>query len=290
MHRWQQRRQKFRRLLDRPNCAFPASVHDPIAARIATDLDYELGIFAGSVASLTVLGAPDNILLTMTEFAQQAMRISRASELPILVDADHGYGNAMNVMRCVEELETAGVAALSIEDTELPRVAGSNNETRLTTIEEGVGKMRAAIQARSDPDLVIAGRTSAAGITDAADAARRLKAYEDAGVDVLFVVGVKDLAGLETISNATTLPLILGSAPKALRTPEILDNNRVRICLLGHKPFAAATQAIYDTLKRMKAGEDPAGLPGIADDEFMKSVTNDAQYKEWSSKFLDGAK
>ena len=105
MHRWQQRRQQFRRLLDRSDCVFPASVHDPIAARIATNLDYELGIFAGSVASLTVLGAPDIILLTMTEFAQQAMRISRASELPILVDADHGYGNAMNVMRCVEEDE-----------------------------------------------------------------------------------------------------------------------------------------------------------------------------------------
>lgn len=287
MHRWQQRRQKFRSLLERSDCAFPASVHDPIAARIATDLDYELGIFAGSVASLTVLGAPDIILLTMTEFAQQAMRISRASELPILVDADHGYGNAMNVMRCVEELEASGVAALSIEDTELPRIAGSNGKAKLTTIEEGVGKMQAALAARTDPDLVIAGRTSAAGITDAADAARRLKAYEDAGVDVLFVVGVKDQAGLETIANATTLPLILGSAPKALRTPEILASHRVRICLLGHKPFAAATQAIYDTLKRMKAGEDPATLPGIADDALMKAVTNDKQYQSWSSKFLD---
>ncbi len=288
MHRWQQRRQKFRALLKRTDCAFPASVHDPIAARIATDLDYDLGIFAGSVASLTVLGAPDIILLTLTEFAQQAMRISRASELPILVDADHGYGNAMNVMRCVEELEAAGVAALSIEDTALPRVAGSEGAAQLTSIDEGVGKMRAALQARTDPDLVIAGRTSAAAITDPSDAAARLKAYEDAGVDVLFVVGVKDQQGLETIAKATTLPLILGSAPKALRTSEILAENRVRICLLGHKPFAAATQAIYDTLKRMKAGEDPAGLPGIADDALMKTVTNDAQYKQWSSQFLDG--
>ena len=287
MHRWQQRRQKFRALLERSDCTFPASVHDPISARIATELDYELGIFAGSVASLTVLGAPDIILLTLTEFAQQAMRISRANELPILVDADHGYGNAMNVMRCVEELEASGVAALSIEDTELPRVAGSKGQARLTSIEEGVGKMRAAVQARTDPDLVIAGRTSAAGITDAQDAAHRLKAYEDAGVDELFIVGVKDQAGLETITNATTLPLILGSAPKDLRTPEILAANRVRICLLGHKPFAAAAQAIYDTLKRMKAGEDPSGLPGIADEALMKALTRDDQYKDWSSEFLD---
>ena len=133
MH-WQNRRKSFRTHLDSKTCAYPGSVYDPISARIAEDLGFEVGMLAGSVASLTVLGDPDHILLTLSEFAQQAYRICRASNLPIMVDADHGYGNALNVKRTVEELETAGVAALSIEDTELPRPFGSGGTTRLIPI------------------------------------------------------------------------------------------------------------------------------------------------------------
>src|SRR5439155_18065278 len=108
------------------------------------------------------LGAPDLILLTLSEFAEQAYRINRAFDLPLLVDADHGYGNALNVMRTVHELETAGVAALTIEDTLLPRPFGPAGRA-LTSIEEGVGKIRAALAARQDPDLSIVGRTTAMG-------------------------------------------------------------------------------------------------------------------------------
>src|SRR6185312_12270852 len=117
---WTERRQRFRAILDGGRCVHPASVFDAISARIAEDLGFEIGMFAGSVASLAVLGAPDLIVLTLTEFAGQAYRICRAGNLALLVDADHGYGNALNVMRTVEELETAGVSALSIEDTALP--------------------------------------------------------------------------------------------------------------------------------------------------------------------------
>ncbi|MFT5664518.1 MAG: carboxyvinyl-carboxyphosphonate phosphorylmutase, partial [Gammaproteobacteria bacterium] len=155
MH-WQNRRESFRAHLNSKTCAYPGSVYDPISARIAEGLGFEVGMFAGSVASLTVLGDPDHILLTLSEFAQQAYRICRASNLPIMVDADHGYGNALNVKRTVEELETAGVSALSIEDTELPRRFGSGGKTSLISIEEGVGKMKAAVAGRSDPSLVIA--------------------------------------------------------------------------------------------------------------------------------------
>jgi carboxyvinyl-carboxyphosphonate phosphorylmutase len=118
--RWSARRKAFRGILTGARCVHPGSVFDPISARIAEDLGFELGMFAGSVASMTVLGAPDLIVLTLTEFAAQAKRICRAGELPLLVDADHGYGNALNVQRTVAELEMAGVAGLSIEDTELP--------------------------------------------------------------------------------------------------------------------------------------------------------------------------
>ena len=146
---WTPRREKFRALLEGDRCVHPGSVYDPLTARMAEDLGFELGMFAGSTASLTVLGAPDIILLTLTEFAGQALRINRATEIPLMVDADHGYGNALNVKRTVQELETAGVAGLSIEDTILPQPFGAEG-AQLSTVEEGVGKMRAAIEGRGD--------------------------------------------------------------------------------------------------------------------------------------------
>ena len=103
MH-WTDRRKRFRAVLDGNACVHPGSVYDPISARIAEDLGFELGMFAGSTASLTVLGAPDLIVLTLSEFAQQAYRINRAGNLPLMVDADLCYGNALNVKRTVEEL------------------------------------------------------------------------------------------------------------------------------------------------------------------------------------------
>src|SRR5205807_132206 len=157
---WTERRQRFRAILAGVRCVHPGSVFDPISARIAEDLGFEVGMFAGSTGSLSVLGAPDLIVLTLTEFAAQAYRINRAGNLPLMVDADHGYGNALNVKRTVEELETAGVAALTIEDTILPRPFGDGKTTFISSA-EGVGKMRAALAGRQDPSLVIAGRTGA---------------------------------------------------------------------------------------------------------------------------------
>ena len=110
MH-WTDQRQRFRAVLAGDRCVHPGSVFDPISARIAEELGFEVGMFAAH-ASFTVLGAPDLIVLTLTEFAERAYRINRAGKLPLLVDADHGYGNALNVMRTVQELETAGVAAM----------------------------------------------------------------------------------------------------------------------------------------------------------------------------------
>src|ERR1700743_3136062 len=163
MH-WTDRRKRFRAVLNGPRCGHPGSVYDPLSARIAEDLGFELGMFAGSVASLAVLGAPDLIVLTLSEFAAQAYRINRAGNLPLMVDADHGYGNALNAKRTVEELETAGVCGLSLEDTDLPTPHGTT-KPRLTSIAEGVGKMKAALAGRQDPSLSIAGRTSAIPIT-----------------------------------------------------------------------------------------------------------------------------
>ena len=157
---WTGRRHAFRAILAGRDCVHPGSVFDPISARIAEDLGFEAGMFAGSIASLTVLGAPDLVTLTLTELAEQVRRMTRATDwLPLLVDADHGYGNALSVMRTVAELEVAGAAALTIEDTLLPRPHG-NGRLTLLSLEEGLGKIRAALAARTDAELVIVGRTA----------------------------------------------------------------------------------------------------------------------------------
>ena len=286
MH-WTDRRKRFRALLSGERCIHPGSVFDPISARIAEDLGFELGMFAGSTASLTVLGAPDLIVLTLSEFAGQAYRINRAGGLPLLVDADHGYGNALNVKRTVEELETSGVAALSIEDTDLPTPFGTA-KPRMTSIEEGVGKMKAAIAGRQDPLLAIAGRTSAVQIAGLDDAIARGKAYEQVGVDALFFVGVRTRAELDALSAATKVPIILGGGTPELSDRDYLASRRVRIALQGHQPFAAAVKAVHDTLKALREGTPPSKLSGVADAELMKRVTRDGDYSKWTKEFLGG--
>ncbi len=245
-------------------------------------------MFAGSVASLTVLGAPDLIVLTLSEFAGQAYRICRAGTLPLLVDADHGYGNALNVKRTVEELETAGVAALSIEDTVLPQPFGALGDTALMPVEEGVGKMRAALEGRQDPDLVIAGRTSALSVTGVADAIARAQAYQAAGVDAIFLVGLKTRDQLEAVSAALEVPLILGGAGPEVMDLDYLSAKGVRVCLQGHQPFMAAVKAVHDTLKALRDGTPPAEIENLPSEELMKRVTRDADYRRWMNDFLGG--
>ncbi len=283
---WTERRQRFRTILSGPRCVRPASVFDAISARIAEDLGFEAGMFAGSVASLAVLGAPDLIVLTLTEFAEQTYRICRAGKLALLVDADHGYGNALNVMRTVQELETAGVAALTIEDTALPAAFGAADKARLVSIDEGVGKMRAALAARQDPDLCIVARTSAIAVAGTEDAVARVKAYAAVGVDALFFVGVKTRAQLETLTAAVSLPIMLGGVGAELDDPAYLAAKGVRICLQGHLPIAASIRAVHDTLKALREGVPPAKIGGVAPETLIQAVTRDKEYKASIGEFL----
>ncbi len=286
MH-WQNRRKSFRAHLDSKTCAYPGSVYDPISARIAEDLGFEVGMLAGSVASLTVLGDPDHILLTLSEFAQQAYRICRASNLPIMVDADHGYGNALNVKRTVEELETAGVAALSIEDTELPRPFGSGGKTSLISIEEGVGKMKAAVAGRSDPSLVIAARSSAISVTGIDDTIARMRAYQEAGIDAIFLIGIKQKQQLEVIASECKLPLFLGGAGADIMDLNYLASQGVSLCLQGHQPVMAAMQATYDTLKALREGTKPSVLNNHFDKDLIRQWSKVDVYDQWMQDFLE---
>ena len=281
-----QKRYQFRQILTGNQCVHPGSVFDAISSRIAEDLEYQVGMFAGSIASAVILGDPDHILITLTEFAEQTRRICRASNLPIMVDADHGYGNALNVKRTVEELENSGVAALTIEDTVLPRQFGKS-KPELIPLPEGIGKMKAALSGRKDQSLVIAGRTSAFQITGTEDAIERAKAYESVGVDAIFFAGLSTRAQLEAVRNSIAVPIMLGSTPKDINDNQYLSSMGVKIALQGHLPFMAAVKATRDTMKALVEGNQPSEVSTTAlDSDLIAKVTKDQQFKDWFKEFL----
>ncbi len=278
------RRERYRGVLAGDVCVHPGSVFDPISARIAEDLGFEVGMFAGSIASGTVLGAPDYVVLTLSEFAEQIYRICRAGELSLMVDADHGYGNALSVKRTVEELEAAGVSALTIEDTVLPMQFGGG--ARFISLEEGVGKMKAALSGRTDPNLVVAGRTSslAEGLDECI---RRVKAYEAAGVDAIFLAGASTRAEVEAVNAELNIPLLLGGAGGELSDKAWLGQNGVRVALQGHLPFQAAIKAVYDTLKALRDGVAPGDLrDSLASADLIAQVTRKDDYDKQIADYL----
>jgi len=285
---WLDRRKHFRKIIEGDRCVYPGSVFDPISARIAEELGFEIGMFAGSVASMTVLGSPDLIVLTLSEFADQAYRICRAGNLALLVDADNGYGNALNVRRTVEELETAGVAALTIEDTELPQGFGTLGGAKLISIEEGVGKMKAALDGRQDANLVVAGRTSAMSISGLEDTVARIKAYEAVGVDAIFLSGLSSTEQLKIVADAVKIPIFLGGAGSGLGNIDALSDAGVRICLQGHQPFQASVKATYDTLKALRDGLNPSKLTTPAKKDMLDRLTRADEHKRYMQEWLGG--
>ncbi|MCZ6891742.1 MAG: isocitrate lyase/phosphoenolpyruvate mutase family protein [Chloroflexi bacterium] len=282
-----ERRQRYRAQLAKNECIQPASIFDPISSRLASSLGFEVGMFAGSVASAMVLGAPDITLITLSEFVDQARRITRASDISLMVDSDHGYGNAMNVMRTVSELEAAEVCAMSIEDTALPTPFGEKQGASVISLAEAVGKMKAAVAAKRDPATVVIGRCAAMAIEGIDGVLTRATAYEEAGVDALFFTGLSTKEHVQAIRAATTIPLMLGSAPAEIQDQEFLAVNGVRIALKGHLPFQTMVQGIYDALKHHADGGQPAGMSNRTPSaEVMAAALSSADYDAWQSEFL----
>ncbi|MEC8912447.1 MAG: isocitrate lyase/phosphoenolpyruvate mutase family protein [Chloroflexota bacterium] len=281
-----EKREIFRKVLQGEECLFPGSVYDAVSARLATEVGFEIGMFAGSIGSSVVLGAPDYIVLTLTEFADQARRICRNTDLPLLVDADHGYGNALNVKRTVEELENAGVAALTIEDTDLPRPYGTQKPT-LISIDEGIGKMKAALEGRSDSSLIIAGRSSAFSVTSIEDAVERAKQYESAGVDAMFFAGISTREELSAARDAISIPIMLGSVSKELEDKDFLSSMGVKVALQGHLPYMAGVKAVYEVMKALRSGTKPSELGGASQySDLISRVTRENEHDGWIDKYL----
>jgi oxaloacetate decarboxylase len=281
---WSKQRAGLRAILSGNICIRPGSVYDAVSARIAEDIGFELGMLGGSTASLTVLGDPDLMLITLSELAETVKRITRAGTLPLLIDADHGFGNALNVRRTVQELESAGAAGLTIEDTLLPTPYGQT-KAQLISLEEGVGKMKAAVDARVDPALSLFARTGV-NITSLDDAIARAKAYEATGVDALFFTGIRTRAELEKARAATKLPIMLGTTEPELDDIPYLTSMGVRIANQGHTPFAAASLAVYETLKALREGTKPKDLKGLPSAEFTNRFMRNAEVQKRSAEFL----
>jgi len=278
-------REAIQAILRGNKCIRPGSVYDPVSVRIAEDLGFELGMLGGSTASLTVLGDPDVVIISLSELAETVRRITRAARLPLMVDADHGFGNALSVRRTIEELEISGAAGLSIEDTLLPQAYGQS-KVQLLSLDEGLGKMKAAVDARRDNPLALFGRTSAPPVTGMTDAIARGKAYEATGVDALFFTGIKTRAELTAIAAETKLPIMLGTADGELDDAAFLASCRVKICTQGHLPFAAGALAVYETLKALREGVSPKDLKGLPSADFVNRYMRNGAVQQRMADFL----
>ena len=169
----------------------------------------------------------------------------------------------------------------------LPLSFGGPGEGQLISVEEGIGKMKAALSGRQDPSLVIAGRTSALRAGGVAEAIRRVKAYQEAGVDAVFLAGAQTRAEIEEVSSEAKIPLLLGGAGGELADLAFLGSHGVRVALQGHLPFQAAVKAVYDTLKALRDGVSPADLGDtLASAELMGQLTRKADYDAWIKDFL----
>jgi len=274
-------RKAFGDLLQGTVCKFAASVFDPISARMASDLGFDVAIQGGSVASLQVLGAPDIALLTLDEYVEQVSRVGRASQIPIIGDADHGFGNALNVMRTVTELQKAGVAALTLEDTHLPAKFDEQSHV-LIEREEAAAKIYAARFARSDDALSIIARTNVA-VTTLDDSIARTTAYERAGADAICLIGVKDFQHLETLTSHLSVPIMLiNYGNPALSDVEKLSAANVRIVVNGHAPYLSAIKATDEALREQSGTEGcELSLP-----ELLSKYTLSDNYREWAKTYL----
>ena len=279
-----EKRTRLRAVLNGSTCLSPATVFDALSARVAESVGYEVAVLSGSVSGSTLLGVPDLALQTLSEFAEQVRRITRGTDLSLVLDADHGYGNALNVMRTVQELEHAGAAAMMIEDVMLPERFGA---TRIEVISdrEMAAKLRAALAAREDAAFIIIARTAALKAEDTARAAARARAYAAEGVDALFLTGLTTLEEFDAIRAEVDLPIVVGTAPDVSR--EALARRGVRLLLQGHQPVAAVVKALRETYSHLYHGGAPSALSArLASAEEMASLTRTAQYDAWRGRFL----
>jgi carboxyvinyl-carboxyphosphonate phosphorylmutase len=205
-----------------------------------------------------------------------------------MVDAEDGFGDAVNVRRTVKEMEAAGVSAIEIEDNFVPKRFNVRHPG-LVSKEEQVGKLQAAVAARTDPSTVIVARTSALAECPLEEALDRIRAYATTGAEALMLAAVPHgRADITAVHQATSLPLcVLNPPPEVRNDSAFLSANGMRILMLGNPTYAIAVQAVYDALKRLKEGTALEDLKELqAPPELLRAVNRTEELMQWQQKYL----
>ena len=270
-------RARLRELLAAPGPLIAPGAYDALSARLVEQAGFDVVYMTGFGTTASLIGRPDVGLLSGTEMVDNARRIVSAVDVPVIADADTGYGNAVNVLRTVQLYEQAGVAGLHLEDQVMPKKCGHMSGKVVVPAAEMVGKLRAAVEARRDPDLVLIARTDAAAVHGLDEAIDRAHAYAEAGADVLFVeapTSVEDIARVAGELSGVA-PLVFNWAEGGRTPPVPLD----RIAELGFSlvlypigTLLAATAGIRASLAALKAQGVPSleGVPTF--DEFTDLI------------------
>ncbi|MBI4491895.1 MAG: isocitrate lyase/PEP mutase family protein [Chloroflexi bacterium] len=284
------RRLRLRDLLERPGLLIAPGAYDGLSARLIEQAGFEVVYMTGSGAANSLLGQPDLGLTTMTEMVYQAARLCAATTLPVVADADTGYGGLLNVRRTIQEYERAGVAALHLEDQLFPKRCGHFEGKSIIPMDEMVAKIRAAVDARTDPNLAIIARTDARAIAGLEAALERAHAYQEAGADMLFVEAPQTVDEMRMIGRSFRVPLVANMVEGG-RTPLLpateLEALGFKLVLHASALLRAATKAVQDMLQYLRATGSTLGA-----DERMISfqernrITDLAGLQAWERRIM----
>lgn len=280
-------RERFRQVISRDTCTLAANIFDPLSARIAHMLGYEICVLSGSVGKVANLGVPDIVLSNMSDVVDACRRITRIADVSLMVDAEDGFGNAVNAVRTVREMEAAGVSAIEIEDNFVPK-RFNLQDPGLISKEEQAGKLEAAVAARTDPTTVIVARSAAFGLCPLDEAVDRLAAYSQTGAEAVMLTGMQSREQIEAAHGATSLPITILNPPLDTRNdPVFLAANGVRILMLGNPTFAVAVKAIHDSLKHLKEGGAMEDLAeSQATPELLRTVNRTDEFIQLQEEYV----
>jgi 2,3-dimethylmalate lyase len=264
---------RLRALLSGRDTVVAPGAYDALSARLVEAAGFGAVYMTGFGVSGSLLGRPDVGLLTMTEMVGTARRICSAVGVPVIADADTGYGNAVNVVRTVREYEAAGVAGIHLEDQVAPKRCGHLDGKQVVPAEVMVDRVRAAVDARRDPDFVLIARTDARAVEGLAAALDRAARYREAGADLLFVEAPQSHEEIETVAKELAgVPLLFNWAEGGKTPPVPLDRLRklgFRLVICPISALLAATSAVRSVLGRIAADGTPINavrdLPSMAD-------------------------
>ncbi len=279
----------LRNLLKQKGIIVAPGAYDAFSAKLVEHVGFKVLYTTGAGISHSLLGQPDVGLVTMTEMVNQVRNIVNAVNLPVISDADTGYGNPMNVMRTVREFERAGVAAIHIEDQETPKKCGLLEGIRLVTKQEMVQKIKAAIEAREDDDFIIIARTDARAVNGLEDAVERGHAYVEAGADVLFVVSPGSMDESMTIARAFDVPLLYNKGAKEATSLSVQEIEKLgfKIVIFPGHIHKAAGKAMLDTLKVLKQTGNTASIQDrMLSFEERNKLVGLKEYCEVEARFL----